>query len=166
MADEDISEMFGYAEVSLDTKTWRFAIPINLFTKLGSDKLRMTLDPLGQFLELRSEKKFAELADRIIKATTNLPPETAAALITDYLGFSCEVQVDNVLRVVVPKMMRDCLEGDTELSLIAVGDAVRIWSRRKYKASEEARRDLLKRDYGKYIGVLLGLDVKPREPEA
>ena len=152
--------LFGYTEAKMDLQTGRFQIPLELYDKLGERKLRMTVDPLGRFLELRTEAKFQDLAIRIQESGDTLEPETIAALMTEYLAFSTEVQIDNILRLVVPKMMRDPLEGSTELALVAVGDALRVWSLKKYKASEAERREPLKRDYAKIVGLTLGL--KPR----
>ena len=150
--------LFGYTEAKMDLQTGRFQLPLELYDKLGGiRKLRMTVDPLGRFLELRSESKFQDLATRIQESADTLEPETIAALLTEYLAFSTEVQIDNVLRLVVPKMMRDPLDGSTELALVAVGDALRVWSLKKYKATEAERREPLKRDYAKFVGLTLGL---------
>ena len=167
MADEPTNLLFGYAEASLDPKTGRFSIPANLFAKLGGEThLRMTVDPLGRFLEVRSDRSFRALVDRVVAAAAGLPPETAAALMTDYLGFSAEVQIDNVLRLVVPKTLREPLGDEVDLALVAVGDALRIWALGRYRKTVAQRRALLARDYGRYVNVVLGLPgpAAPAEP--
>ena len=168
MALDPRDMLFGYAEASLDVKPGRFAIPANLFAKMGGEtRFRMTADPCERFLELRSEKAFLALAERVTAAAPGLPPETAADLITEYIAFSAEVQVDNALRLVVPKGMREVLGDDTELALVAVGDALRVWSLAKYREARKSRRTRLAEDYPKFVNVILGFPAPAAQrPEA
>jgi hypothetical protein len=62
-------------------------------------------------------------------------------------------------------MMRDPLDTDADLALVAVGDALRVWSLKKFKSSESERREPLKRDYAKFVNLTLGLPVKAKAPE-
>lgn len=158
---------FGYSEIAYDPKAGRFTLPGPMYGKLGGvSHARMTLDPLGRFVELRNEESFGKLAGRILAAAPGLPPETAAALLTDYLALSTDVSIDQNMRLVVPKQMRACLDDDTELALVAVGDAVRIWSVAAFRRSEAERRAALARDYSKYVNVLLGLPAGSPAPAA
>jgi len=156
MVGDGRNGQFGYGEATYDPKTGRFTLPAVVFAKLGETRLRLTIDPLGRFIELRSDASFLALADRVRAAAPHLPPETAAALLTDYLGFSAEVTVDNIMRLVVPKGMRDALADDADLALVAVGDAVRVWSQRRFREAQAEQRRQLAAEYSKFAGVLLG----------
>jgi len=158
MANDGQTKQFGYGEASYDSKTGRFTLPVHIVTKLGDTKLRLTVDPLGRFVELRSEASFQALAGRVLKVAETLHPETAAALLTDYLGMSAEVQVDSMMRVVVPKGMRDPLGDDSDLALVAVGDTVRVWSLERFREAQVEQRKRLASDYSKFVGALLGLN--------
>lgn len=131
-------DFYGMFEASLDSKTGRFIVPMIVFKYLHND-VRFTVDPLGRFLEVRSEEDFQALVDRINAAEKLYPPGTIADLRMDYLGFSSEGQIDGSLRLVIPKRMRDILNGEDDLVLVGVKNCMQVWPASAYHAQRAAR---------------------------
>lgn len=151
------SAFYGVFEAALDKKTGRFIVPINIFKHLDS-LVRFTVDPRGRFLEIRSIDSFEELVERIDKAEATLPVGMVSALREDYLGFSSEGQIDGSLRLVIPKRMRDILNNESELVLVAVKDVLQVWGASTYSETRSSRMDSLQRNFDSIQHVLMGID--------
>lgn len=135
-------DLFGMYEATMDNKAGRFIVPADVHGRLTKN-VRLTVDPLDRYIEVRSEQKFSELVDRITAAEPNLPVEVVASLRMDYLGFSAEGQIDGSLRLVVPKRMRDILKDEDDLVLIGAKDHLQVWPASTYRTSRATRiRDL------------------------
>lgn len=147
--------IFGYAEVTLD-KAGRFVIPVEFYERLkGREPMRILVDPRDRCLELRTEALFQELVGRLARLAPTLPPEVASVMMTEYLGYSLQVQIDNAYRLTIPKRFREMLEED-ELVLIGIGEALQIWSRTAFKAGQKERRRILAEGAPVLMHAILG----------
>ena len=155
MAEEN--GLFGIADGKMDPNTGRISIP-NEMRSLATQTVRITVDPRGRFLEVRLIPAFADLARRIREVAATLAPDEAEALLTDYLGFSAEGQVDGSLRLVVPKKIREFLGGENEVVLAGAGDCLQVWPASKYAATRDDRRTALARAHGQAAHAILGLN--------
>lgn len=143
-------------EASLDAKTGRFVIPADVHLLLGKT-VRLTVDPLGRFLEVRSEGNFELLVERITAAEATLPVEVIAALRVDYLGFSAEGQIDGSLRLVVPKRMREVLGDEDDLVLIGVKDFLQVWPASRYREDRASRMQQFVGQYPQVQHLIMGI---------
>ncbi len=158
--------VFGYAEVTLD-KAGRFLIPAEFFEQMkGRAPMRMTVELEGNCLEVRTEEAFASLAQRIRSAARRLSPEAISALMIEYLGYSVQVQVDNAFRLTVPKKMRETFQDESELVLVGVGEALQIWSRKAFRATQEKRREVLRKEMSRVVNAVYGLGETDTDPAA
>lgn len=156
MAKSSRRQIFGYYEASVD-KAGRFVMPADLYEAIGGrSPQRLLVAADGKCLELWPEGAFADLVMRLTRLAATLPPETASLIMTEYLGYSLEVQCDNAYRLTIPKKFRDFL-GEDELVLIGIGEAVQIWSRSVYYAEKEERRRRLAAAAPKIAHAVLGL---------
>ncbi len=136
------NDLYGMYEATMDNKAGRFIVPADVHFRIGRN-VRLTVDPLDRFIEVRSEENFNVLVERISAAEATLPVEIVASLRMDYLGFSAEGQIDGSLRLVVPKRMRDILRNEDDLVLIGAKDHLQVWPASSYRASRAERiRDL------------------------
>lgn len=158
------THFYGMFEAAMDNKTGRFIVPTVVYRPLG-DRVRFTVDPLGRFLEVRSEDDFQALVDRINQAEASLPVEVITALRMDYLGFSSEGQIDGSLRLVVPKRMRDVLADEDDLVLVAVKDCLQVWGARRYRAERQARMKDFATQYQSVQHLIMGI-ARPEPPVA
>ena len=149
-------DLYGMFEASMDRKTGRFVIPADVYEYLHKN-VRLTVDPLGRFLEVRSEENFELLVERITAAESTLPVEVIAALRVDYLGFSAEGQIDGSLRLVVPKRMREVLGEDDDLILIGVKDFLQVWPASKYREDRAARMKAFATQYSQVQHLIMGI---------
>ncbi len=148
--------IFGFAEVTLD-KAGRFVIPVEFFERLkGREPMRILVDPQDRCLELRTEGRFQELVARLARLAPTLPPETVSVMMTEYLGYSLQVQIDNAYRLTIPKRFRELL-GDDEIVLIGAGEALQIWSRTAFRASQKDRRRVLSQSVPALTHAILGV---------
>ncbi len=148
--------LFGFAEVTLD-KAGRFVIPVEFFERLkGREPMRILMDPQDRCLELRTEARFQDLVARLTRLAPSLPPETVSVMMTEYLGYSLQVQIDNAYRLTIPKRFREFLAED-ELVLIGTGEALQIWSRSAFRAGQKERRALLAREAPRLAHAILGV---------
>ena len=143
------TDFYGMFEAAMDNKTGRFIVPMIVFKYLHN-MVRFTVDPLGRFLEVRSEDDFQALVERINAAEATLPVDVISALRMDYLGFSSEGQIDGSLRLVVPKRMRDVLNEEDDLVLVLVKDCLQVWGASRYR---EERRASMARMAGVFPAV-------------
>lgn len=169
-------QVFGFAEVTLD-RAGRYMMPADINDSMGGRKtlLRVNVELQGRFLELRTEDNFNQLVQRIKELAPELPPDTLSALMTDYLGYSLTVQIDNHYRLTIPKKLRELL-GEDELILVGVGDALQIWGRSAFKKGQPERRASLKRDVPGLAHAVYGIPqtrppqnltvAEPTEPDA
>jgi len=169
------AEVFGFAEATLD-KAGRYMMPADIFTAMGGRKpMRITVELQGRYLELRTEKNFNNLVERIREMAPDLPSGTVEALMMDYLGYSLTVQVDSHFRLTVPKKLREVL-GEDNLILVGVGDALQIWGRTAFMEGRPERRAALSGDVPGLTHAIYGLPrarplpkeerVEPAEPDA
>ncbi len=148
--------IFGFAELTLD-KAGRLVIPVEFFDRLkGREPMRVLLDPQGRCLELWTEARFQDLVARLARLAPTLPPETVSVMMTEYLGYSLQVQIDNAYRLTIPKRFREFL-GEDEVVLIGAGEALQIWSRSAFRAGQKERRALLAREAPKLAHAILGV---------
>ena len=156
-----VQHIYGFAEVTLD-KSSRFLIQAEFFERLKArTPMRMTVDPQGRCLEVRTEEMFMALATRIRAAARGLSADAVQALMIEYLGYSVEVQADNAYRLTIPKKMRDAIGEETELVLVGVGDAVQIWTRSAFRASQHERRIAILRELPRVVNAVYGIDPIP-----
>ena len=177
MSDESKDDqVFGFAEVTLD-RSGRYMTPADINDAMGGRKavLRVNVELQGRYLELRTEKNFNKLVQHIKELAPSLPPDTLSALMTDYLGYSLTVQIDNHYRLTIPKKLRELL-GEDELILVGVGEALQIWGRSAFKKGQPERRAALKRDVKGLAHAVYGIpqtrpiqnpvEAEPTEPDA
>lgn len=151
-------DLFGYAEATLD-KVGRFMMPSEFYDRMKDrGRMRMTVDPCGNFLELRTEAKFKALVNRVLASVSNLSPDVAQSVLIEYLGYSMEVQFDTSYRLTIPKRFRDEILGEeSELVLIGSGDALLIWAKSVFKATQKARRERLGSEYPALLRAIYGI---------
>lgn len=164
MAEKTLQDgIFGFAEATLD-KAGRFIIPVEFIDKLKArEPMRMLVDPQDRFLELRTEAHFQDLVARLARLASTLPAETVSVMMTEYLGYSLQVQVDNAYRLTIPKRFREFL-GDEELVLIGAGEALQIWSRSAFRANQKERRKILAQSAPVLIHAIFGIKREQEEP--
>ncbi|NOZ00973.1 MAG: hypothetical protein GXP54_03685, partial [Deltaproteobacteria bacterium] len=127
--------------------------------------LRINVELQGRYLELRTEKNFNKLVKRIKALAPSLPADTLSALMTDYLGYSLTVQIDNHYRLTIPKKLRALL-GEDELILIGVGEALQIWGRSKFFENQPERRAALRKDIKGLAHAVYGIPGMMPAPES
>lgn len=151
------NDLFGMYEATMDNKAGRFIVPADVHFRIGRN-VRLTVDPLDRFIEVRSEVKFNELVNRISAAEAYLPVEVVASIRMDYLGFSAEGQIDGSLRLVVPRRMRDILKDEDDLVLIGAKDHLQVWPASTYRSSRTERIRDLKSQFPMVQSLILGID--------
>ncbi len=151
-----VDGIFGFAEVTLD-KAGRFVIPVEFFERLkGREPMRMLVDPQDRCLELRTEARFQDLVARLTRLAPTLPPEVVFVMMTEYLGYSLQVQIDSAYRLTIPKRFREFL-GEEELVLIGAGEALQIWARSTFRAGQKERRRVLAENAAALTHAILGV---------
>lgn len=157
--------LFGTSDGSLDAKSGRITIPSDM-TDLRTANVRITADPLRRYLEIRTREAFEALVRRIETVAATLPSDAAEALLTDYLGFSGESQVDASWRLVLPKRLREILGGETDLVLCGAGDCLQVWPVGLWQQEQENRQAALKREYHRIAHAILGVGTAAVPPAA
>lgn len=156
--------IFGFAEVTLD-KAGRFVVPVEFFERLkGREQMRMLVDPLGRSLELWTEARFKEMVKRLAVALASLPGQAAEAILTEYLGYSLQVQIDNAYRLTIPKKFREIL-GEDEIVLVGVGECLKIWPKSRYRQGQEERRKVAASHLPSVAHAIYGLLVGQEQAE-
>lgn len=152
MSDEKITTRFsvhGTFEVSLDSKAGRFNVPTDM-EDLKLEQVNFTRDPLGRFLEFRRHKDYDAFAQRMEAAAATMDLEAAEALLVDYVGFTVQALVDQNLRLIIPKKMREYLGDTTSIVLVGIGDVVQIWPADSYNETKREREEVLRAAYNQF----------------
>lgn len=144
-------------EASLDSKTGRFQVPLDAYTKLNKN-IFVTVDPKGRYLELRSENNFALLVERLSAPRPGVPARVVASLRTHYLGFSAQCQFDAGMRLVIPKKMRELFEEESDLILIGVGECLQVWQASVYRERRDIELFELVQNYPDVDMLIMGID--------
>jgi DNA-binding transcriptional regulator/RsmH inhibitor MraZ len=133
-----VENTYGCVQAPVD-KQGRVKLPLGFSAAVLPERfVFVSADPRRRFLEVRSEAAFVALADRVREVAAGLPPDAAAALVTEYLGGAHRALVDDAVRVALPGRFRDVVPGP-EAVLVAIGDAVLVWDRAAYEAGQPER---------------------------
>ena len=163
MSDEKTTGRFsvhGTFEVSLDSKTGRFNVPADM-KALELEHVNFTRDPLGRFLEFRRQKDYDAFAKRMEAAAATMDLEAAEALLVDYVGFTVQALVDQNLRLIIPKRMREYLGDTNSIVLVGIGDVVQVWTADSYNETKRKREEVLRGAYSQFAR-----NIVLREPAA
>lgn len=151
MSDEKTTGRFsvhGTFEVSLDPKTGRFNVPADM-KALELEHVNFTRDPLGR-LEFRRTKDYDAFAKRMETAAASMELEAAEALLVDYVGFTVQALVDQNLRLIIPKKMREYLGDTASVVLVGIGDVVQVWAADAYNETKRKREEILRGAYSQF----------------
>lgn len=139
--------LYGTSEVALDRSSGRFNVPSDM-DQLKGETVQFTRDPLGRFLEVRRRDDYIAFASRMEAVAATLDLEAADAILVDYVGFTIQALVDNNLRLIIPKRMRETLGDTASIVLVGVGDALQIWPAKTYNDTKAQREQALRAAFG------------------